>query len=73
MKNLSTLDWLALILVLIGGVNWGLKGLLDMDLVATLFGTESAVSRAVYSLVGLAAVYLAAMSGKLAKKDRDEA
>jgi uncharacterized protein len=71
MKNLSTLDWLALILVLVGGVNWGLKGLLDIDLVATLFGTESAVTRAVYTLVGLAAVYMAAISGKLAKKERE--
>jgi len=41
-----------LILVIVGGLNWGLVGLFDFDLVATLFGEMSPVSRLVYILVG---------------------
>jgi len=53
---------IALILVIVGGLNWGLVGLLDFDLVATLFGDMSSISRAVYALVGLSAVVLAGVS-----------
>lgn len=53
----NTIDWIALILVIVGGLNWGLVGLLKFDLVATIFGAMSGVSRIVYSLVGLAALY----------------
>ena len=69
MKNLSALDWLALILVLVGGLNWGLVGILNFDLVATIFGTMSLLSRIVYSVVGLATIYMIAMAMKLAKKE----
>jgi uncharacterized membrane protein YuzA (DUF378 family) len=52
------MDRLALILVIIGAINWGLIGLLQFDLVASLFGGQSAwLSRIVYSLVGLAGLY----------------
>ena len=56
------LDLLAATLVLVGGLNWGLVGLAKFDLVAWIcggmaFGETNAVSRVVYSLVGLAAVY----------------
>jgi uncharacterized protein len=54
----SPVDWLAFILVIVGGLNWGLVGLLDFDLVAAIFGEMSALSRIVYILVGLAAVYM---------------
>lgn len=67
MNKLSGLDWFALILVIVGGLNWGLVGVLDFDLVATLFGDMSSLSRIVYVLVGLSAVYLAANSKKLSK------
>lgn len=68
MKNLSTLDWIALILVIVGGLNWGLVGLFNFDLVATIFGGMSVLSRVVYSLVGLAAIYLAIVATSLSKK-----
>lgn len=68
MKNLSGLDWLALILVVVGALNWGLVGLFSFDLVAAIFGDMSAISRVVYSLVGLSAIYMLAIAGKLAKK-----
>ncbi|WP_139491934.1 DUF378 domain-containing protein [Brevibacillus dissolubilis] len=51
------MDKLALILVIIGALNWGLIGLFNFDLVATLFGDMSLVSRIVYALVGLAGIY----------------
>lgn len=53
---------IALILVIVGGLNWGLVGLLSFDLVATILGEMSVISRAVYVLVGLSAVYLAIAS-----------
>ncbi|HYE62252.1 MAG TPA: DUF378 domain-containing protein [Phycisphaerales bacterium] len=49
----------ALILVLVGALNWGLVGAFNFDLVAALFGDGSGASRTVYTLVGIAAVVLA--------------
>lgn len=46
-----------LLLVIVGGLNWGLVGLFDFDLVATLFGEMSALSRIVYILVGASALW----------------
>lgn len=68
MNKLSGLDWLALVLLIVGGLNWGLIGLFNFDLVATVFGTMSLLARVVYILVGLSAVYLLAAAGKLCKK-----
>lgn len=48
----------ALILTIIGGLNWGLVGLFGFDLVAFLFGSMSVLSRIVYILVGASAVLL---------------
>ena len=50
-------DKLMLVLVIVGAVNWGLVGLFKFDLVATLFGRNTPLSRIVYSLVGLAGGY----------------
>lgn len=68
MKSLNAFDWVALVLVIVGGLNWGLVGILNFNLVATLFGDMSALARIVYALVGLSAVYLAVASLSLAKK-----
>ncbi len=46
---------LTLILLIVGGLNWGLVGLFNFDLVAALFGAGSALARLVYILVGLSA------------------
>jgi uncharacterized protein len=56
------LDWLAATLLVVGGLNWGLVGVAKFDLVAWIcggmdFGETNAVSRVIYSVVGLAAVY----------------
>ena len=49
----------ALVLTIIGGINWGLVGLFSFDLVAFLFGPMSILSRIVYTLVALSAITLA--------------
>ena len=64
---MSALDYLAMALLIIGGLNWGMVGLFDVDMVATLFGPGSPATRVVYVLVGVAALYsvytLAKMAG----------
>ena len=54
---MKSLDIAAVALLIVGGLNWGLVGAANFDLVAALFGPMSALSRVVYILVGLAAVY----------------
>ena len=63
----KSLEWVALLLVVVGALNWGLVGLLEFDLVAFLFGGETApVSRIVYALVGVAGIALLAMRSRAA-------
>jgi uncharacterized membrane protein YuzA (DUF378 family) len=57
---MKKVDVIAAALLVVGGLNWGLVGLLNFDLVAKLLGEMSLLSRVVYSLVGLAALYQAA-------------
>ena len=52
------IDAVALTLGIVGALNWGLIGLFKFDLVATLFGNMSILSRIVYALVGFAGIYL---------------
>ena len=54
----DTLGLIAFILVIIGGLNWALVGLFSFDLVAAIFGSLSIVSRIIYILVGISAVYM---------------
>ena len=58
MKKMNTIDWVGMVLVLVGGLNWGLVGLFDFDLVKSIFGDMTFLTRAVYDLVGLAALYM---------------
>jgi uncharacterized membrane protein YuzA (DUF378 family) len=67
---MKALTWIALIVLAIGGLNWLLVGAFDFDLVATLFGEMSALSRIVYVLVGLAAIYVLVYSPRLASASR---
>ncbi len=50
---MSTVQKICLVITIIGALNWGLIGLLDFNLVETLFGAESMIPRIVYSLVGI--------------------
>jgi uncharacterized protein len=66
---MKKLDALAAVLVIVGGLNWGLVAIAKFDLVAWIFGKDfggtTAGSRVVYGLVGLAAVYgIAALAGR---------
>ena len=56
---MKSLDVVAAVLLVVGGLNWGVVGMTGSDLVGALFGELSPVSRAVYILVGLAALYQA--------------
>jgi uncharacterized membrane protein YuzA (DUF378 family) len=54
---MKLLNILTLVLVIVGGLNWGLVGLFSIDLVATIFGAGSLLSRIVYILVGASALW----------------
>ena len=54
---MRAINSVTLLLLIVGGLNWGLVGLFDFDLVAALFGEMSTLSRIVYVLVGLSALY----------------
>lgn len=58
MADKNALDWIALVLVIVGGLNWGLVGLFNFDLVAAILGSIPILQKIVYILVGLSALYL---------------
>jgi uncharacterized membrane protein YuzA (DUF378 family) len=60
-------DVAALVLLIVGGLNWGLVGLFNFDLVAFLFGDDSLLSRVVYVVVGVAALYGIVTTTRVAK------
>ena len=55
--KMNALDKLAMLLLIIGGFNWGLVGWLDYNLVDKIFGVGSTLSRIVYAAVGVASLY----------------
>jgi hypothetical protein len=69
---MKKLDVLAATLLIVGGLNWGLVAVAEFDLVATLvgleFGETNALSRIVYGLVGVAAVYQIAQQGAIRRR-----
>ncbi len=65
---MKILNWVTFVLVVVGGVNWGLVGLFDFNLVAAIFGDMSMLTRLVYDLVGLSAIYMAVMGGQMMSK-----
>lgn len=65
------LDTLALLLVIIGAVNWGLIGFFDFNLVAALFGDMTAFSRIIYALVGIAGLYSLSFLGRDRNYDKN--
>ena len=64
----AILDWIVLVLLIIGGLNWLLVGLFSFDLVAALFGTMTGLARLIYILVGLATIYVIFIAPKLVQK-----
>ncbi|QQG44399.1 MAG: DUF378 domain-containing protein [Candidatus Roizmanbacteria bacterium] len=59
---MSGLDMITFIIVLIGAFNWGLIGLFDFDLVTSIFGSGTLLTRVTYVIIGLSAIYLAAIA-----------
>ncbi len=60
---MRTLHAIVLTLIIIGGINWGLVGIFNYNLVDAIFGTMSWVSRIIYTLVGIAGVWAIAFYG----------
>ena len=58
MQKLNALGLIALILVIIGGLNWGLVGFFDFNFVEQLFGAWPMLVKIVYDLVGISALYI---------------
>lgn len=70
MRSLTWLDWTALVLVIIGGINWLLVGLFNWNLVGAIFGGNvSGISRVIYTIVGLAALYLIFVIGNFCREE----
>ena len=56
-KKMKILDWIAIVFLIVGGLNWGLVGAFDFNLVSWMFSGIAIIERAVYSVVGIAAIY----------------
>ncbi len=56
MHDMNTLEWIAMVLLIIGGLNWGLVGLFSLDLVEAVLGAVPTLQTIVYVLVGLSAL-----------------
>lgn len=66
--TLNALDWAATVLMIVGGLNWGLVGAFDYNVVTALFGDQTPLTRLVYALVGIAALYGVYMAARSAAK-----
>ena len=58
MGDKNIIDWIALVLVIVGGLNWGLVGIFSWDLVEAILGSVPILQRIVYVLVGISALYM---------------
>lgn len=66
---MNVLDKVSMLLLIVGGFNWGLVGWLKYNLVDEIFGVESVISRVVYAVVGIASIYcIYSMVRTLSKK-----
>ncbi len=54
---MKVIDTIALVLIIIGAINWGLIGFFKFDLVATIFGQMTAITRIIYGLVGISGLW----------------
>ncbi len=71
MQRFTTLEAISLALLIIGGLVWGLIGLINFDVISTLFGSMPGVVRIIYLLIGLAAIYVLVkwiMTGSMPEK-----
>lgn len=70
---MKALDATALVLVIIGAINWGLIGFFQFDLIATIFGAMTTFGRIIYAIVGIAGLYSISFLGRdrEVREDRD--
>ena len=68
---MKVIDYIALVLVIIGCINWGLIGFFSFDLVAVIFGDMSILSRIIYALVGISGLYALSFFGRLEQTMQD--
>lgn len=66
----NALDTVAYVLVIIGGINWGLIGFFNYNLIDGIFGFDSVISHIIYALVGLAALYMIYLLTKVNRSER---
>lgn len=69
----KVIDYIALIIAIIGAVNWGLIGFFRFDLVAFLFGSMTLLSRIIYAVVGICGLYLITLFGRIGGMGSDNA
>ncbi len=67
-RSMGIADWIPLVILAVGGLNWGLIGLFNFNLVSTLFGEMSALSRLIYVLVGLSALYTLYLGVRMSRR-----
>lgn len=71
---MKAMDTTALVLIVIGGINWGLVGFFNYNLVDGIFGEGSVVARVIYAVVGLAALWaLGSLVSRVARREEVEA
>lgn len=68
---MKVIDYIALVLVLIGAINWGLVGFFSFDLVRVIFGDMTIMSRIIYALIGIAGLYALSFFGRLEQTMQD--
>ena len=62
---MKAIDYIVLVLVIIGAINWGLVGFFGLDLVAFLFGSMSVLSRIIYAVIGICGLYAIRFCGRI--------
>lgn len=62
---MKAIDYIILVLVIIGAINWGLVGFFGLDLVAFLFGSMSVLSRIIYAVIGICGLYAISFCGRI--------
>ena len=62
---MKAIDYIVLVLVIIGTINWGIVGFFGLDLVAFLFGSMSVLSRIIYAVIGICGLYAISFCGRI--------
>lgn len=66
---MKTIDYISLLIVIIGAINWGLIGIFQFDLIKVIFGDMSLVSRTIYTIVGICGLYAISFFGRISNNN----